>query len=49
VEAEEYVELDDERVLVLCHFDARGKTSGLDISGTMRVEGARLLHLQAER
>ena len=31
VEAEEYRELDGERVLVLFHFSARGKTSGLEI------------------
>jgi ketosteroid isomerase-like protein len=30
VAAEEYLELDDERVLVLSHFSARGKTSGLE-------------------
>jgi hypothetical protein len=46
VEAEEYVELDHERVLVPFHFDARGKTSGLELGGVMRVEGASLFHLR---
>ncbi|HVS28481.1 MAG TPA: nuclear transport factor 2 family protein [Solirubrobacteraceae bacterium] len=38
-EVEEYRELDDERVLVLNRFGARGKTSGLEV-GQMRVQGA---------
>jgi ketosteroid isomerase-like protein len=45
VEAEEYVELDHECVLVPFHFDARGKASGLELGGVMRVEGASLFHL----
>jgi len=40
VEAEEYGELDGERVLVLFQFRARGKTSGLEVGqiGTKRSE-----------
>jgi ketosteroid isomerase-like protein len=45
VEAEEYRELDAERVLVLAHFSGRGKTSGLDV-GEMRARGASLFHLK---
>jgi ketosteroid isomerase-like protein len=46
VEAEEYRELDGERVVVLLHRSARGKTSGLEI-GQMRSKGAMLFHLHA--
>jgi ketosteroid isomerase-like protein len=45
VEAEEYRELDGERVLVLNRFGGRGKTSGLDI-GQMRAKGANLFHIR---
>jgi ketosteroid isomerase-like protein len=45
VEAEEYRELDGERVLVLFHFSARGKTSGLDV-GQISTKGASLFHLR---
>ena len=45
VKAEEYRELDDERVLVLTHFIARGKTSGLDV-GQIRSNGASLFHVR---
>jgi len=45
-EAEEYRELDDERVLVLVITVAgRGKTSGLEV-GQLEAEGANLLHLR---
>jgi ketosteroid isomerase-like protein len=39
IHAEEYRELDDERVLALDHGIGRGRTSGLDI-GQMRTKGA---------
>jgi len=45
VEAEEYHELDGERVLVLFHFSARGKTSGLEV-GEIWTKGASLFHLR---
>jgi ketosteroid isomerase-like protein len=45
-EAQEYRELDDERVLVLTHYSARGKTSGLEI-GQMRTDGAALFHVRS--
>jgi len=45
VEAEDYRELDGERVLVLFHFSARGKTSGLDV-GQISTEGATLFQLR---
>jgi ketosteroid isomerase-like protein len=45
VEAEEYRELDGERVLVLFHFSARSKTSGLEL-GQIGTKGASLFHLR---
>jgi hypothetical protein len=45
VEAEEFRELDGERVLVLYHLSGRGKTSGLDL-GQVRAKGADLLHVR---
>jgi ketosteroid isomerase-like protein len=45
VEADDYLELDGERVLVLQHYSARGKTSGLEL-GQMRAQGANLFHLR---
>jgi ketosteroid isomerase-like protein len=45
VEAEEYRELDDERVLVLTSRTGRGKTSGLELD-RMRTRGAHLFHVR---
>ena len=44
-QADEYLELDGERVLVLDHFSGRGKTSGLEVR-QMRTEGAVLFHFR---
>ena len=43
IEADEYIELDDEHVLVLNHLSGRGKASGLEV-GQMKRNGAALLH-----
>ena len=43
--AEEFRELDAERILVLTYYAGRGKTSGLEV-GQTRTEGAHLLHLR---
>lgn len=45
VEAEEYRELDGERVLVLTLYTGRGKTSGLELA-QMRTQGAILFHIR---
>jgi ketosteroid isomerase-like protein len=45
VEAEEYRELDGERVLVLIRKSGRGKTSGLEV-GRMPPRQAHLLHIR---
>jgi ketosteroid isomerase-like protein len=45
IAADEYIELDDERVLVLNHLSGRGKTSGLDV-GRMKRNGAAILHIR---
>jgi ketosteroid isomerase-like protein len=48
IEAEEYRELDDERVLVLVRRSGRGKRSGLEV-GQMRTRGAALFHVRDGR
>jgi ketosteroid isomerase-like protein len=45
IEADEYRELDDERVLVLMHRSAQGKASGLEV-GVTRTQGAHLFHIR---
>jgi ketosteroid isomerase-like protein len=45
VEANEYRELDGERILVLVHRSGRGKASGLEL-GQMRAPGANLFHVR---
>jgi ketosteroid isomerase-like protein len=44
VEAEEFRELDDERVLVLTRFSGRGKRSGLELA-RMGAKGAHVFHV----
>src|SRR5215204_6014447 len=45
VEAEEYRDLGGGGVLVLFHFSARGKSSGLDV-GQISTKGASLFHVR---
>jgi ketosteroid isomerase-like protein len=45
VEADEYRDLDDERVLVLTHFSRRGKKSGLEL-GQISTNGAYLFDVR---
>jgi ketosteroid isomerase-like protein len=45
VEAQEYRELDDERVLVLSPYSGRGKTSGLDL-GQVGTKAAHVFHIR---
>jgi ketosteroid isomerase-like protein len=47
IEADEYRELDGERVLAIVRFDARGKVSGLELGQTTR--GASLFHIAGGR
>jgi ketosteroid isomerase-like protein len=47
LEAEEYRELDGERVLVFLRVNARGKTSGVELA-QMHSEGAALFRLRAD-
>jgi ketosteroid isomerase-like protein len=47
VKAEEYRELDSERVLVLVRATGRGKTSGLDIEQIQSRGGAGLFHIRS--
>jgi ketosteroid isomerase-like protein len=44
-EVDEYRELDAERVLVLSHISARGKTSGLEI-GHMQTQATSVMHIR---
>jgi ketosteroid isomerase-like protein len=44
--AEEFRELDKERVLVLIHYAGRGKTSGMQVA-QVRATGAALFHIRA--
>jgi ketosteroid isomerase-like protein len=48
VEYDEYRELDAERVLVICHYSGRGKTSGLDL-GQTDAKAAHLFHVHDGR
>ena len=44
-EAEDYIELDDERILVPLRNTGQGKASGLDV-GEVRSKGANLFHIR---
>src|SRR5258707_4110271 len=46
VEAEEYRELDDERVLVITRAIGRGKASGLGLAGMPQEGGANVFHIR---
>lgn len=48
VTADDWVEVDNHRVLVLYHFSARGKVSGLE-AGQLHTRGATLFELSAGR
>ena len=48
IEAEEFRELDSERVLALTRFKGRGKRSGLELE-KMRAEGATVFHIRGGR
>ena len=46
--ADDYRDLDGERVLVLAHYSGRGKTSGLEV-GQTRARGANIFHMRDGR
>jgi ketosteroid isomerase-like protein len=48
IEAEEFRELDGERVLVLTRSSGRGKTSGLEL-GEVAPKGAQVFHIRGGR
>jgi hypothetical protein len=48
VEADDYRELDGERVLVLTHCSGRGKASGLEVE-QMRATAAAVFHIRDGR
>jgi ketosteroid isomerase-like protein len=48
VQADDYLELDDERILVLNRYKARGKTSGLEL-GQIGAHGANLFQIRGGR
>jgi ketosteroid isomerase-like protein len=47
-EVDEYLDLDDERVLVLLHIIGRGKSSGVQL-GEVRTKAANLFHVRSGR
>jgi ketosteroid isomerase-like protein len=48
VSADDYLDVDRDRILVPFHFTARGRTSGLE-AGQLRTHGATLFHVHAGR
>ena len=49
IEAEEYRELDAERVIVLNRYGGRGKTSGLEIGEAGGTKAATLFHVRDDK
>ena len=45
IEVDEYRALDDDRILVLVHFNGRGKTSGLEV-GDIQMKGTNLFQVR---